>query len=366
MISDVRGQVNRFLAGRRRAEGRQTLTKNEATGVKGARERGRFFMGLRIEEFDYTLPRELISQHPEDERTSSRLLVLNREERAIEHRYFRDIKDYFRPGDVLVLNDTRVLPARIAAVKPTGGRIEILMVEELTRTTWACLVKGVKKGAGEQQIKVGTVTAAICYTGDMWEIRFPDEINVQDMLNKYGSMPLPPYIRRGQNGTDSNDFDRYQTVYAERLGSIAAPTAGLHFTGELLTRSRRTRGHHSPHHPSHRYRHIFLIKSELVEDHRCTANGTSIKLATAEAIQTARAAGGRVVAVGTSAVRTLETFFSQEDRAETAATTDLFIYPGYRFKAVDMLLTNFHLPRSTPLLLASAFAGKKAFSPPTP
>jgi S-adenosylmethionine:tRNA ribosyltransferase-isomerase len=251
-----------------------------------------------------------------------------------------------------------VLPARIAAVKPTGGRIEILMVEELTRTTWSCLVKGAKKGAGEQQIKVGTVTAAICYTGDMWEIRFPDGINVQDMLNKYGSMPLPPYIKRGQKGTDSNDFDRYQTVYAERLGSIAAPTAGLHFTGELL-QDLAEQGVIIARITLHiGIGTFFLIKKELVEDHQMHREWYSIELATAQAIQTARAAGGRVIAVGTSAVRTLETFFSQEDQAERGYS-DLFIYPGYRFKAVDMLLTNFHLPRSTPLLLASAFAGKE-------
>lgn len=315
-------------------------------------------MGLRIEEFDYTLPRELIAQHPEDERTSSRLLVLNKEARTIEHRYFRDVKDYFRPGDILVLNDTRVFPARIAGVKPTGGRVEILMVEELTRTTWSCLVKGVKKGTGEQQIKVGTVTAALRYTGEAWEIRFPDEMNLRDMFNKYGRMPLPPYIRRGENGTDSNDFDRYQTVYAERQGSIAAPTAGLHFTGQLL-RDLADQGVIIAHITLHiGIGTFFLIKKELVEDHLMHREWYNIKRATADAIQTARAAGGRVIAVGTSAVRTLETFFSKEDGAESGYS-DLFIYPGYRFRAVDVLLTNFHLPRSTPLLLASAFAGKE-------
>ncbi|HAR95542.1 MAG TPA: tRNA preQ1(34) S-adenosylmethionine ribosyltransferase-isomerase QueA [Deltaproteobacteria bacterium] len=313
---------------------------------------------MRIEEFDYTLPKELIAQHPEDERASSRLLVLNREKRTVEHRYFKDVKDYFRPGDVLVLNDTRVFPARIAAVKPTGGRVEILMVEELTRTTWSCLAKGLKKGVVEQEIKVGTVSATVRYAGDTWEISFPEEVNVRDVLDKYGRMPLPPYIKREKNGYDSSDFDRYQTVYAERLGSIAAPTAGLHFTGELL-RDLTEQGVIIANITLHiGIGTFFLIKKETVEDHQMHREWYNIERGTAEAIQTARAAGGRVIAVGTSAVRTLETFFSKGDGAESGYS-DLFIYPGYRFKAVDILLTNFHLPRSTPLLLTSAFAGKE-------
>lgn len=316
-------------------------------------------MSLRIEEFDYTLPRELIAQHPEDDRTSSRLLVLKRDQKAIEHRYFRDVKDYFRKGDVLVLNNTQVLPARISAVKPTGGRVDILMVEESAGRTWSCLVNGLKKSAGEQEIKVGDAVAGARYAGDTWEISFPDEIDVRELLNRHGRMPLPPYIRRDQNGGGATDFDRYQTVYAERPGSIAAPTAGLHFTQELLealTEQGVTVVYITLHIGIGTF---FLIKKEQVEDHRMHREWYNIEPSVVEAIQAARTKGGRIVAVGTSAVRTLETFFSKEDHAAASGYSDLFIYPGYRFKTVDMLLTNFHLPRSTPLLLASAFAGKE-------
>lgn len=314
-------------------------------------------MCLRVEEFDYILPKELIAQYPEDERTSSRLLVLKRDESTLEHRHFKDVGDYFGAGDVLVLNDTRVLPARISTVKPTGGRVDVLMVEELDATTWSCLVNGVKKSVVGQKITVGSTSATLRYNGETWEIRFPDETDVREVLRNYGRMPLPPYIRRGQNGAASSDFDRYQTVYAERLGSIAAPTAGLHFSRELLDRLRQ-QGIIIVHITLHiGIGTFFLIKKERVADHEMHREWYSIEPSAVEVIRKARASGGRVIAVGTSAVRTLETFFSGENRA-TSGYSNLFIYPGYQFKSVDVLLTNFHLPRSTPLLLASAFAGK--------
>jgi S-adenosylmethionine:tRNA ribosyltransferase-isomerase len=315
-------------------------------------------VSLRIDEFDYLLPKELIAQHPQDERASSRLLVLGRDQEAIEHRHFRDLEDYLRAGDVLVLNNTRVLPARISAIKPTGGRVDILMVEELVGTRWSCLVNGVKKSAGEQTVQLGGVTATVGYSGEAWEIVFPEEVDVRELLSMHGRMPLPPYIRRGQKGSASNDFDRYQTVYAEKPGSIAAPTAGLHFTGELL-RALSEKGVTIAHITLHiGIGTFFLIKKEKVEDHQMHREWYSIEPAVVEAIEKARTRGGRIIAVGTSAVRTLETFFSREERSDSGYS-DLFIYPGYRFKIVDMLLTNFHLPRSTPLLLASAFAGKE-------
>jgi S-adenosylmethionine:tRNA ribosyltransferase-isomerase len=313
-------------------------------------------MSLRIEEFDYILPKELIAQYPEDERTSSRLFIVKKDERTFEHRYFKDIADYLRAGDVLVLNDTRVLPARISAVKPSGGRVDILMVEELNTTTWSCLVKGVKKSVVEQKVIMDSTRAILRYSGETWEIRFPDETDVREVLRNHGRMPLPPYIRRGQNGSGSSDFDRYQTVYAERLGSIAAPTAGLHFSLELLEKLGQ-QGIITVNITLHiGIGTFFLIKKERVADHEMHREWYSIDPPAVEVIRKARANGGRVIAVGTSAVRTLETFFSSEDRA-TSGYSNLFIYPGYRFKIVDVLLTNFHLPRSTPLLLASAFAG---------
>jgi S-adenosylmethionine:tRNA ribosyltransferase-isomerase len=314
-------------------------------------------MGLRIEEFDYSLPKELIAQHPEGERTASRLLVLNRDQKTFEHRHFKDIKGYLRAGDVLVLNDTRVLPARMSGVKPTGGRVDILMVEELNSTTWVCLANGVKKHVPKQKITIGSISATLHYSGEAWEVQFPAGTDVGEVLREHGRMPLPPYIRRGENGQGSHDFDRYQTVYAERLGSIAAPTAGLHFSRELLD---DLQGHGIV--IVYITLHIgigtfFLIKREQVQDHEMHREWYSIDSSAVEVIQEARAKSGRVIAVGTSAVRTLETFFSRENKA-ASGYTDLFIYPGYQFKVVDMLLTNFHLPRSTPLLLTSAFAGK--------
>lgn len=314
-------------------------------------------MTMRIEEFDYPLPKELIAQYPESERTSSRLLVLRRNQSRVEHRRFRDISDYLRAGDVLVLNDTRVLPARISAVKPTGGRVDILMVEKLSATVWSCLVNGARKGAAGQKILIGPISAAVRYDGETWKLEFPTKTDINEVLRDHGRMPLPPYIRRNQNGTASSDFDRYQTVYAEKLGSIAAPTAGLHFSHDLLHNLRK-QGIIIVHITLHiGIGTFFLIKKEKIEDHEMHREWYSIDRSTVGVIEQVRAAGGRIIAVGTSAVRTLETVFSREGQA-TSGYSDLFIYPGYQFKIVDMILTNFHLPRSTPLLLASAFAGK--------
>lgn len=314
-------------------------------------------MSLSIEEFDYALPRELIAQHPEEERASSRLLVLGRDARSVEHRYFRDIRDYLRAGDVLVLNDTRVLPARLSAAKPTGGRVDILMIEEVTDTTWSCLAKGLKKNVQEHHLVVGATPVVLRRRQEAWEIEFPAESDARDSMNKHGRMPLPPYIRRGENGTGSSDFDRYQTVYATKLGSIAAPTAGLHFSRDLLEELQQ-QGVTIVHVTLHiGVGTFFLIKKDQVEDHEMHREWYRIDPPAVEAIRTARNKGGRVIAVGTSAVRTLETFFSGKDQ-RASGYTDLFIYPGYKFKIVDMFITNFHLPRSTPLLLTSAFAGK--------
>lgn len=258
----------------------------------------------------------------------------------------------------MVLNDTRVLPARIHGIKPTGGRVDILMVQEQDCNTWLCLANGINKKVSEQWITLGGVTAILRRGDGAWEIRFPSEVDVHDLLGRFGRMPLPPYIRRGQNGNGASDFERYQTVYAERLGSIAAPTAGLHFSHELLDDLKK-QGILIVYITLHiGIGTFFLIKRERVEDHQMHREWYSIKPPAVEAIQSARAKGGRVIAVGTSAVRTLETFFSRDDQASNGYS-DLFIYPGHQFKMVDMLLTNFHLPRSTPLLLAAAFAGKE-------
>lgn len=314
-------------------------------------------MTLRIEAFDYSLPKELIAQHPEEERESSRLLVLERDGVSIQHRHFRDIREYVRAGDVLVLNNTRVLPARVSAVKRTGGRVDILMVEELSDTAWSCLASGLKRNISEQQLTIGSVAVTLRRREEAWEIQFPTPSDVQETMKKYGRMPLPPYIKRGENGAGLSDYDRYQTVYATNLGSIAAPTAGLHFTNELLEDLQKL-GVFIVYVTLHiGIGTFFLVKKDEVADHEMHREWYNVDPHAVETIRNARSNGGRLIAVGTSAVRTLETFFSREDQAPRGYT-DLFIYPGYEFKIVDMFVTNFHLPRSTPLLLTSAFAGK--------
>jgi len=341
-------------------------------------------IGMRTDEFDYELPKQLIAQVPKKERSGSRLLVLNRCDGTIEHSFFRDIHCYLRQGDVLVLNDTRVIPARLKARKQTGGLVHILLVERIDACTWSCLVEGIKKTADKVDVQIGSALAQVSCRDDFWQIHFVG-VTADEVIGRYGTAPLPHYIKRGEEGAEALDAERYQTVYAESLGSIAAPTAGLHFTPELLnvisamgvTIAKVTL-------------HIgvgtfFLVKKEHIEEHSMHREYFSVKREIAELIRDGRRRGGRVFAVGTSAVRTLETLEqncngtagmhdvagngdcnrsnngheSGSDNGKLQGYTDLFIYPDYCFAAVDALITNFHVPRSTPLLLVSAFAGKE-------
>jgi S-adenosylmethionine:tRNA ribosyltransferase-isomerase len=312
---------------------------------------------MRTEEFDYYLPKELIAQHPERERTASRLLILNRSTGGMEHGHFAQITDYFHAGDVLVLNDSKVFPARLPARKKTGGRVELLLVERKEERKWDCLVKGVKPGAGDSLVFVGEAALELSPGDSFWTVRIPEGTDLDDLMAKHGTMPLPPYVKRVTAG-DPEDFDRYQTVYAEPPGSIAAPTAGFHFTGELLERLEQT-GVTIVKVTLHiGVGTFFLIKTGLVEDHGMHREFYSLSPETKDVVRRAKEEGRRVVACGTSAVRTLETAYSGNGSTPLAGYTPLFIYPGYRFKVVDGLITNFHLPRSTPLLLVSAFAGK--------
>ena len=316
-------------------------------------------MTMRIEEFDYFLPKELIAQHPEKERASSRLLVLNRKNGTIEHRRFTDIAEYLHKGDVLVLNDSKVFPARLKAVKDTGGAVDILLVERRSDSRWSCLAKGIKKGTTKLPLTIGSkrVELARDENGAGWEIDFLCDGDSFDVIKEHGVMPLPGYIKRKEN-SDPRDFDRYQTVYAESLGSIAAPTAGFHFTAELLEEL-ETRGVFVVKVTLHIGIGTFLLlKAENVEDHVMHREYYSLPAEAKAAISLAKEQGRRVVACGTSAVRTLETMFTRNGSTPLSGFTDIFIYPGYSFKVVDALITNFHLPRSTPLLLASAFAGR--------
>ncbi|MDD5007558.1 MAG: tRNA preQ1(34) S-adenosylmethionine ribosyltransferase-isomerase QueA [Syntrophorhabdaceae bacterium] len=313
---------------------------------------------MNVREFDYILPKEYIAQSPAGDRVASRLLVFDRQRGTIEHRLFRDIAEYLREGDVLVLNDSKVFPARLKGTKKTGGRIDILLVEMIDGTSWYCLADGIKRGIEELDITVGECPAKLERRENRWLIRFDYDGESYDIVKRCGKMPLPHYIKRnGENG--SVDFERYQTVYAEHIGSIAAPTAGFHFSGELLGELKK-KGVRIVKVTLHIGTGTFLlIKEPHVESHTMHSEYYQVSEDIRMYIKEAKRSGRRIVACGTSSVRTIETVCPGNGNTPLAGRTELFIYPGYQFRFVDVLITNFHLPRSTPLLLASAFAGRE-------
>jgi S-adenosylmethionine:tRNA ribosyltransferase-isomerase len=300
-------------------------------------------MSARLTDYDYNLPRELIAQRPPARREDSRMMVLHRDAQTIEHRQFHELKKFLQPGDLLILNDTRVLPARRFS---TDGTIEFLFIDQIGPKRWKCLVKPGRK------MRVGA-TAKIDETTLRVEEITPDGERIMALdedVDLYigGSMPLPPYIGRASN---EEDEARYQTVFARTPGALAAPTAGLHFTPEILAEipNAFVTLHVGP--------GTFLpVRSENVSEHRMHAEQFSISASAASAINNAT----RIVAVGTTVVRVLESACHENGKliAQTGST-DIFIYPPYRFRVVDHLLTNFHLPRSTLLMLVSAFAGRE-------
>ncbi len=313
---------------------------------------------MNIEDFDYTLPKDLIAQHPKGERTSSRLLLLDRTRGTVEHKMFGDIAEYLSAGDTLVLNETRVFPARLAGVKQTGGKVDILLLERQERNKWYCLAEGVRWKGEEISLFFGDIPGELTRNGTFWILRFLTEKADEDIIAAQGVMPLPRYIKRGSDG-DPSDFERYQTVYARLDGSIAAPTAGFHFSGELIGRL-EAKGVEIIKIVLHIGIGTFLlIKTAAVEDHKMHREYYEITAEAKERIDRARAAGRRIVACGTSVVRTLETIYSGDGSCPLAGYTDLYIHPGHRFKAVDAMITNLHLPRSTPLMLVSALAGRE-------
>jgi S-adenosylmethionine:tRNA ribosyltransferase-isomerase len=317
---------------------------------------------MKTEEFDYSLPAGLIAQYPEEERASSRLLVLKRGNGRIEHSTFRDIAGCLRENDLIVVNDTRVIPARLTGRKETGGSVDILLLEKIDGRRWSCLAAGLKKGAPEARVSVDGTLLTLRPASLHWTAEFPERLDVEAFLAAFGKMPLPHYIKRTRNGAheEVNDAERYQTVYASRCGSIAAPTAGLHFDEDLLSRI-EDKGVGIVKITLHvGVGTFFLIKSAVVEGHEMQRERYSVSPAALEKVRETKSRGGRVIAVGTTTVRTLETVCSGKNGAPLAGSTGLFIYPGYRFQVVDALVTNFHVPRSTPLLLACAFAGKEA------
>jgi len=315
---------------------------------------------MRIEEFDYHLPLSLIAQYPSSQRGETSLMILHRQTGVIEHQAFQDITNYLHAGDLLVMNDTRVLPARLIGKKETGGRIEMLLIPSWngTKGQWKALIKGtgkVKRGARIQfepglqgqieEVKAGKGRVSFSYHGE-----------VTELLRKIGHVPLPPYIKRGDEPLDR---ERYQTVFAERDGSIAAPTAGLHFTRALL-QSLKENGVRTTMITLHIGIGTFTpVKARDIEDHAMEAEWIEISEETAREIKATKAGGGRVISVGTTTTRALESFSDGNGGVKSGkGMTSLFIYPSYRFRVIDGLVTNFHLPKSTLIMLVSAFAGK--------
>ena len=314
---------------------------------------------MKVTEFDYELPEELIAQTPIEKRDESRLMVLNRKEHTIEHKTFKDIIDYLEPGDCLVRNNTKVIPARIYGKKETGANIEFLLLNNIEGDIWETIVRpGNKLHIGTKVIfGDGLLKAEILDTmpGGTRKVLFTYEGIFNEILDKIGLMPLPPYIHE-----ELKEKDRYQTVYAKYEGSAAAPTAGLHFTKELLEKIEQ-KGIEIANVTLHVGIGTFRpVKEDTVEAHEMHSEHFYIKQEDCNKINKAKKNGKRVIAVGTTSCRVLETIANQEDGTvePIESDTQIFIYPGYKFKCIDGLITNFHLPQSTLLMLVSALAGK--------
>ncbi|TRM12814.1 tRNA preQ1(34) S-adenosylmethionine ribosyltransferase-isomerase QueA [Lentibacillus cibarius] len=315
---------------------------------------------MNTEDFDFDLPEELIAQTPLKNRAASRLLVLDRDKDSLRHKRFSDITGYLQEGDCLVLNDTRVLPARLYGIKQdTGAKVEVLLLHQREEDTWEVLVKPAKKVKPGTVIQFGggkihaTCTEMLDHGGRILRLEY-DGI-LYEILDELGEMPLPPYIKE-----QLPEKERYQTVYAKEEGSAAAPTAGLHFTNELLDKIK-----------SMGVTIVFItlhvglgtfrpVSVESVDDHTMHAEFYHMSKEAANTLANVRANNGRIIAVGTTSTRTLETIARDNhgDFRETSGWTDIFIYPPYRFQAIDGLITNFHLPKSTLIMMVSAFAGK--------
>ncbi len=336
---------------------------------------------LLLSQFDYTLPPDLIAQEPTPARDAARLLVLDRAGGRLDHRTVSDLPDYLRPGDVLIVNDTRVIPARLFGVYDDGRSVEALLVRPVGDHAWEAMIKPAKYARVGRRLSLacGHLEATVVTLGIHGRrvLQLPADADLRKILDSYGVVPLPPYIKRSggrppggrearpdaaQRGSASDvDRDRYQTVYAREDGAVAAPTAGLHFTAELLDRIRTIPVQVCPV-TLHVGPGTFLpVRTEDLSLHRMESERYTIPEATAAAVNAAKQEKRRVVAVGTTSIRTLEHAI-QNHRALPAGSgdADLFITPGFRFRVVDAILTNFHLPKSTPLVLVAAFAGLEA------
>ena len=314
---------------------------------------------MKTSDFSYYLPEELIAQTPLEQRDASRLLKLDRNSGRVEHHHFYEIIDYLQPGDCLVMNDSRVLPARLLGHRPTGGAVEVLRLRDLGSKRWECLCKpGRKMQVGNEVIfGNGDLTATVVEVKEDGNriVEFQYDGIFLEVLERLGKMPLPPYIKE-----ELQNQERYQTVYSREVGSAAAPTAGLHFTNELLDRV-RAKGVKTAFVTLHVGLGTFRpVKADNILDHHMHAELCMISEETAAILNETKANGGRVICVGTTSCRTLESLVNDDGSFEAKSRwTEIFIYPGYKFKAMDGLITNFHLPESTLVMLVSAFAGRE-------
>lgn len=314
---------------------------------------------MKVSDFKYNLPEELIAQTPIEKRDTSRLMVLNKSKKTIEHKIFKDILDYLEPGDVLVRNNTKVLPARLYGKKETGANVEFLLLNNIEGDIWECIVRpgnklhvGTNVIFGEKLLKAKILEIM---PGGTRKVEFEYQGIFNEILDQIGLMPLPPYIHE-----ELKEKDRYQTVYAKYQGSAAAPTAGLHFTPELLEKIKE-KGVEIANVTLHVGIGTFRpVKEETVENHQMHSEHFYIKQEDADKINKAKKNGKKVIAVGTTSCRVLESIANEKGEVQaTEGDTQIFIYPGYKFKCLDALITNFHLPESTLLMLVSALAGRE-------
>ncbi|HYE69793.1 MAG TPA: tRNA preQ1(34) S-adenosylmethionine ribosyltransferase-isomerase QueA [Anaerovoracaceae bacterium] len=318
---------------------------------------------MHINDFDYYLPEEQIAQHPADRRDQSRLLVVHRDTEELEHRHFYDILEYLNPGDCLIMNNSKVIPARLFGVKEmTGAKVEFLLIKRIKDDIWEAMVRPGKKlhvGDRVSFAEDGVLSAKIIDHGEGGTriVSFEYEGDFHEVLDRIGKIPLPPYIERE---SDEEDKERYQTVYCKEEGSVAAPTAGLHFTEELMEKARQ-KGVSIAYVTLHVGIGTFRpVKCETIEEHKMHFEEYEIDEDNAAIINETKKAGGRIISVGTTSTRTVESAAVADGTVIAGrGNTDIFIYPGYQFKVIDSLITNFHLPKSTLLMLVSALYNRE-------